>query len=63
MAVVGRTYASAPVRRRARDGQIEKLAADCRADEAGLIAELSELGIQVNSVWDLDFIRIRGQIL
>jgi hypothetical protein len=40
-------------RRRARDEQIEKLASDYGADEAALVAELRELGIQVDSVWDL----------
>ena len=40
-------------RRQAKEAQIEKLAAECKADEKGLLAELNEIGINVDSVWDL----------
>jgi len=40
-------------RRAAKDAEIEKLAAECKADEAELVYELNEIGVPIDSVWDL----------
>ena len=40
-------------RRKAKDDEFEKLDEECRSDEAELLTELKEIGINVESVWDL----------
>lgn len=40
-------------RKELEEAKIEQLSAACRDDEVGLVAELNELALNVESVWDL----------